>query len=276
MCFFRLTSLLLVATTGIFNGLFGATQSDTLKQRSLYSFSIQAQAGTMNTAGALANRFVERTIAGSEVQGYHLYNMHYFREGKHRGQTIRVDAMLSWKKKLKHAGPLNFLEFGTGLGYMRVNGGYVSAEGKVNPNQTLVNTFSHIGAMDISGIQWNNRLMAHFRRFWRDFGGFAGLEVSMFYGQFGQHNKPTFEYFSSTLYDIRSSLYSLGMPVGIKYNASCELNLELFYQPTGAFMDTDVLHPGKWAFFQTLGFRVRYKLNTSPASTNNKRIDMFF
>jgi len=66
------------------------------------------------------------------------------------------------------------------------------------------------------------------------------------------------------------------MPIAIKYNARCELNIELFYKPDFLFFAKNAFKPYRYARFNQFGILLRYKLDTSPANSNNKRTDMFF
>lgn len=126
----------------------------------------------------------------------------------------------------------------------------------------------------IAGIAPSLGFLIHTRPILRHFAFCGGLEASAFLGKYGTKSEGNTLKNQKLGYTIGSD-YLIATPLGIKYNASCDLNIELYYQPYWMF-NFETEPESNLIFFQSFRVLLRYKLYQKPIDDSNKRTDMFF
>jgi hypothetical protein len=254
-------------------------QKDSLVNKNIYSFGLFVNSSQTLRLQYFTNSFFNNLVHGTNADQLGIKLIKYPNEMGYG----EFGMSLGWKIKKHHTKILRFTEYGTGLSYQFGRSGFAWGAGKAAPGNYKVDTFKLIGPFNTDGVQWTNRIMFHSNSFLKNFATALGIETGIFWGRMGANQNEVFikDFHAdpSETYNVRytlGSFYSLGFPLHLKYNVSCELNIELCYKPCSYFFGNAVTKPKEWTFNNQLGVLLRYKLDTNPASSNNKRTDMFF
>lgn len=259
--------------------LFVQAQNDTLKPKKIYSISLTMQSGYSNKLNGMPQTFLQKMTNGTLLESLspRIVNQPFDQ------RVVEFGVCLNWKLHKFKSNCLNYLDIGTGLSYYRGDGDWGSVSVQPQRASSARETITHVGQFNIFGVRWNNTLAINSRAFFKYFAIRAGLESGLIFARLGTTNNSFMSYYqtyptSNLISDNTTlgNLISTGLPISLKYNASCELNLELYYKPEFLFFSSDIFYAKRYAFFQFVGLQIRYKLDTSPVQVTNKRIDMFF
>lgn len=248
-------------------------QQDSLKNKKIYSVSLVAQAGYSNKLGNLPNTFFSNIVNGTNLDNYHLklyQEPNFF-------NLAEIGLNVGWKIKKFRNRIFSFCEYSSGVSFCsnRGNQGYYYSETNADSGYTT--------PFYMEGVRWSNKIAIHSKPFFKDFAFCTGVNTILSYmksgsinGEFVNYKIFNTGYSEIKVYSSKNTCASISFPLVLKYNASCDLNLEFFYSPEFLCFTSDIFKPSNYAHFNVFGAQLRLKLDTSPTNSNNKRTDAFF
>lgn len=255
---------------------------DSTRASKIYSTGLFVSTGFGKIKLGFAQTFVNRMTQGSSLEGIDID----MQSVDSKMRTMEIGLQVGWKIKKLRSRNWRFIESGLSVSVLRSEGRYGMAIVKVDPlDQTSwKNVF--VGSFDISGLSLRPGIFVHSRSFFTNFALAAGAEAGLIYGNVGPAQNPFLDIWLNKsgasadehviLYKYTGSMYQVALPIHVKYNASCDLNIEFIFRPTWLLFHSDVNNPDHWSRTSNFGFLLRYKLNTNPVNTNNRRRDVFF
>lgn len=234
----------------------------------LSSFSLLAGAGISENATGFNESYLAFMTRNTDV-GNQQFNLGQRKTNSTLQEYFAFGVQFGWKSKIRLPA-VKYGEFTAGLQFINwVMFLDFFNQDKYGPHQNYID--GQIFSMTpILGYKLHSR--PFFRAFAIAAGTWGGAAVSR------MGKKPDSAGNSVGYTDLGykyGNNYLWGMTGVIKYNASCDLNVELVYQPYFVFNNFTTANQSA-AFIQSFRLQLRYKLDNTPPNRYNRRTDVFF